>query len=55
MKDMLLFAFDMNCGTSITGFVEASRDRSSNYTDMSIGRGYKTLERGFFDGIFWPM
>ena len=54
MKDMLLFAFDMNCvAHQSQGLWRHPRDCASNYTDMSYWTGIaKTLERGFFDGIF---
>ena len=54
MKDILLFAFDMNCvAHQSQGLWRHPRDRASNYTDMSYWTGVaKTLERGFFDGIF---
>jgi len=46
----------MNCvGHQSPGLWAHPRDRSANYTDLEYWTGLaKTLERGKFDGIFWP-
>ena len=51
---MLLFAFDMNCvAHQSQGLWRHPRDRASKYTEMAYWTEMaKTLERGFFDGIF---
>ncbi|MEC9248442.1 MAG: LLM class flavin-dependent oxidoreductase [Pseudomonadota bacterium] len=54
MKEMLLFAFDMNCvAHQSQGLWRHPRDRSSEYVNMNYWLDLaRTLERGFFDGIF---
>ena len=54
MKEMLLFAFDMNCvAHQSQGLWRHPRDRSSDYVNMSYWLDLaRTLERGFFDGVF---
>ena len=54
MKEMLLFAFDMNCvAHQSQGLWRHPRDRASEYVNMDYWTEIaKTLERGFFDGIF---